>query len=78
MMLEFVPPTTRPRLLKDYREILGILESVEPYCRGLVLAKIGEYQRILPEELQLHQYVGKSIGVANIEGEHLVRILGGI
>jgi hypothetical protein len=65
------------RLTKPSKEYIGILEKVEPFCRGLVMAKIGKKFVILPEGLPLQKFVGQKIGIANVYGNHSMRVLKG-
>ncbi|MCX6669808.1 MAG: hypothetical protein NTV25_08430 [Methanothrix sp.] len=52
-------------------KVWGPLRGVEEFCRGLIVARIGIYQVILPSELEgkLQDLVGKKVTVAKIEGK---------
>ena len=68
-MPERLPEPFPPEMLEG--EVWGKLHSVEEFCRGLILARIEEWQVIVPDYLEekLQRMIGHPVIVAKIEGK---------
>lgn len=54
-----------PRLLQRGHALWGILRSIEPIGGGLLQVRVGDIDRLLPEELapQLQPLIGKCVSI---------------
>lgn len=69
-----VPPSTTPEKLRHLGRAFGFLSSVQP-AEGCQIAQIGERLMVLPEDLDLSQYIGRRIGMMRYEDRILIRRL---
>ena len=62
---QLLPP---PQILRDGKELVGILEDVRPFGDGLQYVKIAGLERLIPEEVNLDGMKGKRISILRIGG----------
>ncbi len=63
---------SQPRLLPKDHALWGVLESVEPIGGGLLQVRVGDLDRLIPEELapKLQSLIGRNVSICLVGNQY--------